>query len=147
MKHSTPPGRRPRRTVSVEAPADPDGLAELLEAFNRFAGRHHVAEPARHDMYVALDEILSNKVKHRRPRGGRMSLDLALSGDALRATVRDNGPAFDPLSAPRPRTDTPLLERPIGGLGLLFVAELMDDVSYERQGEMNCVVLTRKLVR
>jgi anti-sigma regulatory factor (Ser/Thr protein kinase) len=145
VKRSTPRTFRPRRTLAAEAAATADGLTALLDAFNRFAGRHHLAERARHEMYIALDEVLSNKVKHRRPRGGRMSLALLLTEGAVRATIRDNGAAFDPLTAPRPNTETPLLDRPIGGLGLLFVSELMDDVRYERQGAWNCLVMTKRL--
>ena len=97
-------------------------------------------------MFVALDEIVSNAVKHARPdNAGRMRLDLAMRGGLLAATFQDDGPAFNPLTMPRPRIDQPLHERPIGGLGLLLVGELMDAVRYARHGDWNRVVLKRKL--
>jgi serine/threonine-protein kinase RsbW len=121
-------------------------MKRLLDGFSRFAARRRVPPTVRHDMYVALDEVLSNAVKHARASGrGRISVSCAVRDNTLTLTARDNGPAFNLLEAPRPRTDQSLLERPIGGLGILLVRELMDDVIYERRGDMNWVVLKRRL--
>jgi anti-sigma regulatory factor (Ser/Thr protein kinase) len=123
-------------------------MKRLLDGFTRFASRRRVPSAVRHNMYVALDELLSNAVKHARPGGrGRMSLSSAVHDGALEVTVRDNGPAFNLLEAPRSRTDQPLMERPIGGLGILLVRELMDDVNYERLDEVNRTVLKKVFAR
>ena len=141
----TLPSRRP---TTSSAPATPAGMKRLLDGFTRFASRRRVPAAVRHDLYVALDELLSNSVKHARPGGrGRISLSCAVRDGMLTVTVRDNGPAFNLLEAPRPRTDQPLMERPIGGLGILLVRELMDDVGYERQGQVNCMVLKKRFSR
>ena len=144
MTEAAPRRRRPA-TGAASAPASVDGLQRLLDAFSRFADRQRIPDRARQEIYIALDELVSNAVKHRRAIGGRVSLDLSLSDDVLHAVVRNNGAPFDPLSNPRPSTDTPLLERPIGGLGLLFVEELMDSVSYERAGVWNSVTLMKQI--
>ena len=36
-------------------------------------------------------------------------------------------------------------ERPIGGLGIHLVRQLMDEVHYERQGDKNILTLVKKL--
>jgi serine/threonine-protein kinase RsbW len=120
-------------------------MRRLVAVFNDFAETRNLPATPRHDLYVALDEILSNMVKHRRRNRGRLWLDLSLDEGALRATVRDNSEPFNPLEQPLPATDQPLLERPIGGLGILLVTELMDEVAYERQGGRNCVRLKKQL--
>ena len=122
-------------------------MKRLVEAFTRFALRHTLPEQARHDMYVALDEVISNAVKHGKPRGGKMRLELSLADATLEAIFTDDGPAFNPLQAPRPNTDQPLMDRPIGGLGILLMTELMDTVRYTRESESNRLVLRKKLSR
>jgi anti-sigma regulatory factor (Ser/Thr protein kinase) len=49
-------------------------------------------------------------------------------------TIEDDGPRFDPLSLPPPDVTAGLAERPVGGLGLFLVRQLMDVVSYDRVG-------------
>ena len=58
----------------------------------------------------------------------------------------DDGPAFDPLAAQAPDTTLGLDERPVGGLGLMLVRRLMDDVAYERRDGRNHLRLRRRLV-
>jgi anti-sigma regulatory factor (Ser/Thr protein kinase) len=38
-------------------------------------------------------------------------------------------------------------ERPLGGLGIHLVKQLMDQVSYERRAGQNVVVLVKRLVK
>lgn len=143
---SGPRARKPTKAGFVQVAASPAGMRRLVDTFGRFAARHGIPPAVQHDMYVALDEVLSNAVRHGRRDGhGRIELGLALSGGTLEATITDNGAPFNPLDAPRPRIDQPLLERPIGGLGILLITELMDAVSYRRQGDRNCLVLKKKI--
>ena len=141
------PDRRPRpvpRWAAVQAPATTVGLKRLTKAFERFATEHKVAAAPRHDMQLALDEILSNAVKHGR-RGGRITLELSVSRGVLQATICDDAAAYNPLKAARPRTDQPLHERPIGGLGILLVTTLMHSVRYRRERRRNCLTLRRRV--
>ena len=60
-------------------------------------------------------------------------------------TVRDNGPAFDPLSRASPNLDVEIADRDVGGLGIHLVRELADDCRYARIDD--CNVLTIRLNR
>ena len=60
--------------------------------------------------------------------------------------MADDGPGFDPLSAPEPDTSLGIEERPIGGLGIALVRRLMDHVEYERRDGKNRLRLRRRLV-
>ena len=49
----------------------------------------------------------------------------------------DNGVAFDPLAMDEPDVSLPLEKRDAGGLGILLVRRMMDEVHYSRKGTLN----------
>ena len=50
----------------------------------------------------------------------------------------------DPLARPGPELDRPLEDRPVGGLGIFLVRQLMDEASYERRHDRNRLVLKKR---
>ena len=144
-----PGARRPRPRLPaapLTVPATPAGMQRLMRAFETFATAHRIDGVARHDMHVALDEMISNVVKYGgRGAAGRMSLELAIKRRVLTATIADNGVAFNPLKAPVPDLTADLEDRRIGGLGIVLVRRLMNGMRYARRGDRNCLVLTKLL--
>ena len=134
-----------RHRVSV--PASYAGLKDLFDECCRFAEQHGVSDDTRHDMYVAVEELVSNVMRHAGRPGlrPRVTVSVALTADRLHLTVADNAAPFNPLDVPPPDLTAPLEERDIGGLGIHFVRSLMDDVHYRRQHGRNHVRLTKKL--
>ena len=64
--------------------------------------------------------------------------DIDVDADGIVLTVEDDGRPFDPIGdAPAVDTESPVAERPVGGLGLFLVKELARSVDYERTGETN----------
>lgn len=145
LPHTGPGPRVVRHRISV--PASYAGLRDLYDECCRFAERHGVSEAVRHDMYVAVEELVSNVLRHGGQPGlrPRITVTALLTASRLYLTVADNAPAFDPTNVPPPDLDTPLAERDLGGLGLHFVKSLMDGVHYRRQNGRNHVRLTRRL--
>ena len=133
----------------ISVPASYAGLKDLFDSCQQFADRSGVADNVRHDLYVAIEELVSNVIRHGAVPGirPRVTVSVTLTPEALRVTVADNASAFNPLTIPPPDLDTPLEERSLGGLGIHFVKTLMDDVRYRRQCNRNHVRLTKKLER
>lgn len=98
------------------------------------------------DLEVVLDEVLSSIVRHgfRDGREHEIRITLAVDGDVVVVTVEDDGPAFNPLTHPLPDRNTPLEGRTVGGLGIQLIRGLMDEVSHQRVGERNRLVLRRR---
>jgi anti-sigma regulatory factor (Ser/Thr protein kinase) len=98
---------------------------------------------------IALEEIFMNVVMHGTPAGSKTSVEvsLALSGDSLTLAVEDEGPAFDPMTLPAPDVQAPLEERQVGGLGVYFVRQMMDSVSYARVGPRNRLRMSKHVER
>ena len=98
---------------------------------------------------IALEEIFMNVVMHGSPAGrlARVEVSLALCDDDLTLAVVDDGPAFDPLSLPTPDVNAPLNARRVGGLGVYLVRQMMDAVSYAREGPRNRLRMSKRVLR
>jgi anti-sigma regulatory factor (Ser/Thr protein kinase) len=127
--------------------AHPGGVGEVNAAFAEFAEAHAVPAGVRRSLNVALDELLANALSHGRTGRGVQSVtvEVVLDQERVTATVTDDGPPFDPFGRDAPDTTLPIEERPIGGLGIHLVGQLMDHVSYERREGRNVVMLVKEL--
>jgi len=132
--------------VRIHAPASYAGLKRVHDAYQRFADRHALPDDLRHDMYVAVEELVSNVIRHGSTPGSRprITVGLACHPDTFTAMVSDGGPPFNPLAVAPPDTTAPLADRSIGGLGILLVKQLTDDVRYRRRRERNHVRLVKR---
>ena len=97
---------------------------------------------------LALEEVFMNVVMHGSAAAGPpwVELSLTLAPGGLTMTVEDDGPRFDPLSLPPPDVTASLGERPIGGLGVFLVRQMMDEVTYNRVGERNQLRMIKHIV-
>ena len=91
---------------------------------------------------LVLGEVLNNVVEHAYGPGasGRIEMECALVGSALRFCVRDEGKALPGLHLPcgrAPEVDRPLEELPEGGFGWFLVHSLARDLSYHRDTQHN----------
>ena len=96
---------------------------------------------------LTLDEIVSNVIRHGWKDGGEHQLDVRifLLEDELRLEVEDDATPFNPLEAPPPDISSPLEERPIGGLGVHLVRQIMDELAYRRLDGKNLLVMKMKI--
>jgi serine/threonine-protein kinase RsbW len=121
-------------------------LPLVVEAVDRFAAEHQLSGDVVNDMQVALDEVLTNIMNYGYTDHAEHSIWICLKvfDNVLEATIEDDGVPFNPLDNAAPDTRVPLRERRIGGLGLHFVKNLMSEVSYDRVGDRNRLVLRKK---
>lgn len=136
---------RPRLRMTIGT--DPAGIGRAGAAFAEFAADHAVPVPVRRSVSVAIDEILSNTVRHGfagRP-GGALTIEVELGADRLGVVITDDGEPFDPFTAAPPDTGLSVEERQAGGLGIHLVRQLMDEAGYERRDGRNVVTLAKRL--
>ena len=129
--------------------AEPGGVARVNAAFAEFADEHALPDALRRGLSVALDELLSNTIKYgfkgRGGVGGEVTVEVEKGADRLSVTLTDDGRPFDPFEQEAPDTTLTTMERRIGGLGIHLVRQMMDECSYQRQGDRNVVVLAKRL--
>ncbi len=66
-----------------------------------------------------------------------------MDGSVIVVEITDDAKPFDPFEVQKPDTDAALEDRPIGGLGVHFVREMMDGYQYRRSRGRNIVTLTK----
>jgi anti-sigma regulatory factor (Ser/Thr protein kinase) len=133
--------------LRVRLPTGLEALEALIPEVEAFCADRGLDASAAFALNVALDELVNNVVSYGLADGGEHFLEVRLrvADDQLTVEVEDDGVAFDPFDRPAPDTELPLEERPIGGLGIEIVRQLMDEARYERLGERNLVTLRRAL--
>lgn len=111
-------------------------LADLVDAF--FSDRGLPLKLS-YNFNLALDEIITNIVSYGYDDEAEHAIDvrLELIDGVVEAEVVDDAKAYNPLDAKEPDIDAALEDRPIGGLGVFFVKELMDDVRYRYENGRN----------
>ncbi len=83
------------------------------------------------DVLLAVDEAASNIIIHGyQGQGGAIEIEMEREGDALVIRLRDEAPPFDPAAIPPPDLTLPLEQRPIGGLGIYLMRQVMDEVTH-----------------
>ena len=131
----------------LEVAATPAGVREAIDEFGVFSSRCGMPDDVRRRLMVALDEVLSNVVRHGQPTDGSIRVRFEAQGDVVTLTVEDASTAFNPLTAPAPDTSAPLERRQPGGLGIAVVTALLEDVRYERVDGRNRLTLVDRLTR
>ena len=94
---------------------------------------------------LALEEAVSNVMLYAYPgKSGQVLVECDKS-DKLVFTITDSGVPFDPTQQEDPDVTQSAEDRPIGGLGIFLVRQIMDDIRYERKDDKNILTLTKKL--
>ena len=87
---------------------------------------------------LVLEELLVNIASHAYGgESGDVELECSVREEGFCCTVRDWGTPFNPLAQDKPDTNANVEERPIGGLGLLFVTTMPTTCEYTRKGAIN----------
>ena len=124
-------------------------VAKVKAAFAEFADAQALPDAIRRGMKVVLDELLTNTIRYgfAEQEGGEVTIDVELRQGRLSVTLTDDGQPFNPLEMAAPDTELPVETREIGGLGILLVRKMMDEVSYQRRADRNVVILAKRLER
>ncbi len=138
-------GRDTAQRLSLTLHNDLDEIARLHLAVERFGIDHRVTVETIDDINIALDELVTNVIRYAHNDGARHEIGvvLALETGRIAIEIADDGGPFNPLDRKTPDTGAALEDRPIGGLGIHFVRELMDEVTYRRDGHLNIVRLVK----
>ena len=119
-------------TQSCTYPARFDRLDDIRDFVGQAAEASGLNPEDIYQVQLAVDEGFTNIVEH--AYGGECDKEILCTcqilADGLRITLRDCGQSFDPTSVPDPDLEADLEERQIGGLGLFFIRQMMDEVEF-----------------
>jgi anti-sigma regulatory factor (Ser/Thr protein kinase) len=125
-------------------PAELAGLTAWLQGF---WDAHALPPESAFTFELALEELFVNIATHGAAPGREPAVEvsLALDDGEVALCLEDDGPAFDPLAAPMPDLDAALEDRPIGGLGIHLLREMMDELEYARLEGRNRLTLRKRI--
>lgn len=88
---------------------------------------------------LALEEAVVNVMNYAYPGKTGMPINLTVCVDKplVTFTLSDEGVPFDPTAKEEPDLTLGAEDRPIGGLGIFLVNQIMKDVVYQRDSNKN----------
>ena len=120
----------------------------LLNAFVKsVAQKLEIESVLARKLQLAVEEAVVNVMDYAYPVGkdGSVTITAKGNGKNIKLVIRDSGIPFDPTVTAKTDTTLSAEERPIGGLGILLVRELMDSINYERIDGKNVLTLTKRI--
>ena len=92
---------------------------------------------------LALEEAVTNVMLYAYPGESGQVLVECEKSQKLIFTITDSGIPFDPTQKEDPDLTQSAEDRPIGGLGIYLVRQIMDDIHYERKDGKNILTLVK----
>ena len=98
-------------------------------------------------LQVAIEEMVTNVIFYAYPEGTSAYITLTAESDdkELALVLSDSGKPFDPTAKEDADIDVNPMDRDQGGMGILIVKNIMNEVTYQRLGEMNQLTMKKKL--
>ena len=95
-----------------------------------------------------MEEAVVNVMDYAYPVGleGDITIRAQWNGQRLKFIIIDEGVPFDPTEALQVDTTLSVEERPVGGLGIHLVRQLMDSINYERIDGTNTLTLCKEII-
>ena len=96
---------------------------------------------------LVLEEAVTNVIMYAYPKGtdGLVDIEAIIREHSLTFIVSDSGQPFDPTTQPQADISLGVDDRPIGGLGIYMVKNIMDSVSYRRSDGKNILTMIKNI--
>ena len=119
-------------------------LTRLYAFLDRLAGVYKLEELLSMQIKLALEEAVPNVILYAYPdkKDQEIRIDMSCENKRLTIVITDTGIAFNPLERQEPDLTLSLEERPIGGLGIFLVKQLMTEVTYSHSDGNNTLTMT-----
>jgi len=124
-----------------------DELSSLAEKIERLADEWSISQELSMKINLVIEEALSNiilyafndKLKH------EIRISVSKEDNNLEITFKDDGIPFNPLLQKKPDINLPAEERPVGGLGIFLISQVMDEMHYSRDKNQNILILKKSI--
>lgn len=128
-------------------PNDINTIPQLNVFIDTFAEEAALDMSFTMSLNLALEEAVVNVMTYAYPEGttGYVDIDIKTDGEQFTCILSDSGTPFDPTQTPDADTTLSAEERPIGGLGIFLVRQIMDDVQYHYADGQNILTLRKQL--
>jgi sigma-B regulation protein RsbU (phosphoserine phosphatase) len=132
---------------SLILPNDIDTIPQLNEFIDAVAEEMALDMSLAMSLNLAIEEAVVNVMEYAYPDGEKGDVEIEVTVDEgwLTFIISDSGIAFDPTTKEDADTTLSAEERPIGGLGIFLVRQLMDTIEYQRTNDKNVLTLRKHI--
>ncbi|MDR1397857.1 MAG: ATP-binding protein [Desulfarculales bacterium] len=131
-----------KNNCQLKTEAKTENLASVLA----FVAANIAGAPPRAQKHIemAVEEVFVNISSYAyHPETGAVSVRVSIDKDVVNIEFRDGGVPYNPLLKDDPDITLPGEKRQAGGLGIFMVKQLMDNVAYRREGDMNILTISK----
>lgn len=147
---SSDSGEVPLEKKTIRIPNQLEQLHGIVETVDQITKEWNLSSKVSMELNLVLEELFTNIVFYAFPDKKEHIIEIHFSlssSGILEVVIIDDGNYFDLIEASEEvKLDAALEERKVGGLGIHFVKQMMDEMSYERKGGKNVVTL-RKYIK
>ncbi len=131
---------------SITLPNDISTISQLSEFVETVCEEKGLDMALTMNLNLALEEAVVNVMSYAYPDSqGDVKVDIMIDDQKVVSILTDSGIPFDPTQKGDVDTTLPAEERPIGGLGIHLVKQIMDKVSYQYVGNQNILTLEKNI--
>ena len=124
-----------------------DNLDEVIDFINEELSMHNCDAGLQSEIDVAVEEIFVNVANYAyKPATGKVTISIS-TDEEFAARFEDAGRAYNPIEHTDPDLNIPIMERKLGGLGILLVRQIMDNVTYERVDDKNVLTMSKRIIK
>ena len=133
--------------ASLTLPNDIETIPQLSEFVETFCEEQMVDMSITLSLNLAIEEAVVNVMSYAYPAGtyGEVLVKAIADDKVLTFIISDNGIPFDPTAKADVDTSLSAEERPIGGLGIHLVKQIMDSVDYQYTDGQNVLTLKKNI--
>ncbi len=132
-------------TYQKSIDASTKNLAEVRDFVDEHAKNHGFNKQQIADIRLAVDEAITNIIKHAYQQDDSRSIDIevTLEENSICIQLQDTGKRFRMNKYSEPDIEKKIKERKRGGMGLFLIHSLMDSVTYTSNNGLNEMVMCK----
>ena len=132
---------------NYKIPCQKSRLGEIRKFLNRILSGQDISEVDINSLILAVDEMCANIIIHTHNCNPKESIELSIDiqPDGIVFEIEDNGSGFDISEYREPSLKDIIHNKKKGGLGLILVRRIMDEIKLIRNNNRNIYRLYKKL--
>lgn len=132
----------------IIVPCEKKKLGSVRDFVQHQLDAYGLSEIESHKLVLAIDEVCANMIIHSNNCNPNESLELEMTFKKDRKIIfiiRDKGISFDINTYKEPSMQEIISSKRKGGLGLMLVKRIMDEIEFTTENNYNICRLTKKL--
>ncbi len=137
-----------RNQHQITRSAELESLSVFRDFSEKACKQHQsVDDQICYDLKLAVDEACTNIITHGYAgmNPGSIILSLEMAPNKVVVTITDFGHPFEPGDTSAPEVEAGLEDIPMGGFGLFFIYQTMDEINYETTEDGNRLTFIKQL--